>query len=410
MEDRLSMNAKSIEKIVKDKMCASCGICVGVCSKEAISLEKSNWAGSFFPKVNKEKCVECGLCVKVCPGKTGVDEALNVDFQEVILQQTEAKTVLSGMINDVSMLAKSTSGGIISELIRTLLEERLFDFAFVVDTYNYENLIETKRYNYGDAINSGGSRYIQVSHSGAVRYILKHRNEKIILVGTGCAIRGLDSVIHQCHLRRENYLLIGLFCDKTMTYHVWDYFSRQASVQKNPEIKELYFRTKAVSGWPGDVRLVCGENKIDLPKTKRAEVKDFFCAERCLFCLDKLNAYADISVGDNYTGKNDSIKGSSSIIIRTEFGEKVFSCIRDRCSLFESAMDEIVVSQEVKKRKENKDFAQFRWGNKRLMMRKPKLYVKYLYKRFKILIGDIGHSNQWILKIFIVLEQKLKQG
>ena len=39
-----------------------------------------------------------------------------------------------------------------------------------------------------------------------------------------------------------------------------------------------------------------------------------------MYCVDKLNVRADISLGDNYTGKDDSPLGSNSVIIRTPIG------------------------------------------------------------------------------------------
>lgn len=98
------------------------------------------------------------------------------------------------------------------------------------------------------------SRYISVSQEDVVRYMLAHREEKIIITGTSCAIQGISNVIRKFHLKRENYLLIGLFCDKLMTYHVWDYFN---SIHDNEGIlTELYFRDKEKNGWPGDLKLV----------------------------------------------------------------------------------------------------------------------------------------------------------
>lgn len=41
--------------------CIRCGLCVGVCPFDALTLE----AGMI--KIDHEKCTLCGLCVKGCP-------------------------------------------------------------------------------------------------------------------------------------------------------------------------------------------------------------------------------------------------------------------------------------------------------------------------------------------------------
>lgn len=42
--------------------CKGCGICVGFCPKEALSLDKEEKAVH-----NPDLCVECGMCELYCP-------------------------------------------------------------------------------------------------------------------------------------------------------------------------------------------------------------------------------------------------------------------------------------------------------------------------------------------------------
>ena len=48
-------------------LCCSCGICEGICNKDAITMTKNEF-GFFVPEVDQEKCNNCGLCYSVCPG------------------------------------------------------------------------------------------------------------------------------------------------------------------------------------------------------------------------------------------------------------------------------------------------------------------------------------------------------
>ena len=47
-------------KVDKEK-CVGCGVCVGACPVQAISIV----AGKA--KINADKCVDCGKCAQVCP-------------------------------------------------------------------------------------------------------------------------------------------------------------------------------------------------------------------------------------------------------------------------------------------------------------------------------------------------------
>ena len=43
--------------------CTGCGLCVGACPLEAISLEDGK------ATIDEGKCTECGLCVEECPNE-----------------------------------------------------------------------------------------------------------------------------------------------------------------------------------------------------------------------------------------------------------------------------------------------------------------------------------------------------
>ena len=52
--------SKRIACIEKD--CVACGVCVTVCPRSALKIDKGVRA-----KVDNENCVGCGICAKICP-------------------------------------------------------------------------------------------------------------------------------------------------------------------------------------------------------------------------------------------------------------------------------------------------------------------------------------------------------
>lgn len=260
-----------------------------MCPKKCIASTFE--AGSYQPTIDENACVDCGRCYRVCPGKSA-------DYTKTSAKDIFVGTAikcLAAQTKDKEILARATSGGAVTTPVKNLLRDKIFDAAFLVDTYNHDEETFTNLYTAeSDFTNTPKSRYLTINHSRAVRYMLENPDAKLIPVGSSCFVQGILNVIAQFKLNRDNYFPAGLFCDKTMHYNVWTYFKEMGA-------DKLFFRTKEQSGWPGNVGIETQGKKIFLPRETRMQVKDFFCVERCHYCLDKLNQFADISFGDNYT-------------------------------------------------------------------------------------------------------------
>lgn len=354
----------NITGVVENNLCVSCGICSGVCPKKCI--DSTHRKGHYLPTINEKICTNCGLCYKVCPGKKS-------DYLK-LYEMTDSlppknfmfgnwKRCLAAQTKNEEILAQSASGGAVTTLVIALLQSKRYDAAFLVDTYAHDEEIFSKRYTQDDDFTSTPkSRYLTVNHKHAVERMLKAPNEKIIFVGSSCVVQGLLNVIEQFKLRRDNYLLLGLFCDKTMHYHVWEYFK---AIFGAKNLQKLFFRSKEESGWPGNVELDTAQQKYFLPRQVRMQMKDFFCLERCRYCVDKLNQFADISFGDNYTkialpAPMDLVKGTSNIILRTERGVEIFEHFADKFYLHEIPATEIIKTQGLSTRAQNLIFGEYK--------------------------------------------------
>lgn len=315
------MNIENIAFTTEFNLCSGCGICVGTCPKQCIQWKKKD-NGIYQPLVNSNGCIKCGLCKEVCPG-LGYQYGEKLELEAV---QGDVLQSYNAWSRSPEIRHVSASGGIVSTIVQHLLEKENYDVAFLVDGYDYHHQLFTtavtvKDLKEGIAFSSyPKSRYLPVSHEHAVFYARSNRTKKIIIVGTSCAIRGFLSVVEKLGLKRENYLLIGLFCDRVFTYNVIEYYS-QSDFCGEKKLEELHFKNKESGGWPGNMKFIFSDGSIAYhDKSERAKVKDYFMPERCLYCIDKLNVCADISIGDNYTQQDSSLRGSNSIIIRTKRG------------------------------------------------------------------------------------------
>jgi coenzyme F420-reducing hydrogenase beta subunit len=252
----------------------------------------------------------------------------------------------------------SASGGVVSTLIYELIAAGKYDGAFCLDSYDYRQQLKTRLYTAEEVASSWNqsnapkSRYLPVSHEDAVSYMKQNREARLILVAAPCALRGLLAAIDRLKLKRENYLLIGLFCDKVFNYNCMSYFGD--TYAGGAELEALHFKNKESGGWPGDMKFFpVGQDPFYVPLNDRAKAKAYFMPERCLYCVDKLNACADISLGDNYTDRDESELGSNSVIIRTEWGVDAWNMAKDSLEIRDIGIAHIQNAQVIERRLDN---------------------------------------------------------
>lgn len=347
------MERNTVKKTVQADLCSGCGICKVICPKECISWNKKN--GLYIPNINEQQCVNCGLCSSVCPGLGHRYEA----------KETATETVTGPVLasynawsRDAELRHVSASGGVVSTIIRELLEAGAYDGAFCLDSYDYRQQLKTRLYtaeevkNCWNQSNAPKSRYLPVSHENAVAYMKENRNARLIFAGTSCAVRGLQSAVKKLNLNPEQYLFIGLFCDKVFNYNVISYWQDQYC--HGNTLEALHFKNKESGGWPGDMKFFSeGQEAFYVPLEDRAKAKAYFMPERCLYCVDKLNVCADISLGDNYTGTNDSKLGSNSVIIRTQTGANAWIAVKDKLEVRDIGIADIQKAQAIDWRLDN---------------------------------------------------------
>lgn len=351
------MKEGTIDYTLQQNLCISCGVCAGVCPVNCIEMKLSDAGDAYRPVIDEEKCIHCGKCKKVCPGLGWqVFEEADEKPLTQLKRKGEVLETDSAWAKDTELLKACVSGGMVTVLTRELLEQKKYNKAFLVDSYQINEKIVSKPMEAGFCYEkTGGSRYTPVSHEEAVRYMRKNREERLIFVGVACAVNGILKVIQEEKLNRDHYLLIGLFCDKTLNRHMFTYFDSMSE----DKLKELYYRSKKQKGWPGNVRLVFENGKETfLPAGKRMAIKEHMQMRRCLYCYDKLNESCDIALGDNYTKKDENSGGSNSVIVRTAKGKQALDCVKDAIELREALYEDICNAQGMDKRTQQLEFAQ----------------------------------------------------
>lgn len=344
----------NVSENAQNGLCCSCGVCKAVCPQSAIIYNREK--GMYIPSVDKAKCNMCGLCAELCPGYIQDYSSIGKDVPLRDAAKGEYITCYNAWSKDVDIRHVSASGGVVTTLVQFLLDRDLYDIAFCVDTYQYADQVKTTAYDkesfHAQLISdpkTPKSRYVPVSHEKTIDYLLNNRDKRVIVIAVPCAMHAIIRVISKYRLSKESILLIGLFCQKSFQYNVYDYF---CSLElDNKQLTQLHFKNKESGGWPGNLKLFYSDGKNQyLSSSYRTTAKDYFQPERCLYCIDKLCVKADISLGDNYTGKYDSPLGSNSVIIRTDQGLQAWNTGAERIEAKEITIEDVCEAQAIEDR------------------------------------------------------------
>ena len=339
------MDRLTIAATTSAGLCSGCGVCKGICPKDCIHWELSK--GMYLPTIDSTKCIQCGLCAEVCSGLGHRYEAKTTALETITGTFLEC---YNSWTRDPELRHVSASGGVITSMTQDLLSQGLYGSVFCLNTYDYSSQLCTARFSKEEYLRDSysrtvpKSRYLPVSHEEAIRYMKNHRQERIILIGTSCALRGLITAIEKLKLNRDNYLLIGLFCDSIFNYNITSYLEEQYC--PGDHLSALHFKNKESGGWPGDMKLFpANSDSFFVPIKERGRLKEYFLPERCLYCVDKLNVSADLSVGDNYTASHSSKLGSNSVILRTQRGMEAWQAAQEHLSSHAVGIAEICKAQ-----------------------------------------------------------------
>lgn len=350
-----SMNAPNVglpkvADVVEYNYCCSCGTCEAVCPMNApivrrdpvdVTNQKDNYrkmelrTESAYQGINPLKadtnpCVNCYACERVCPildGFPTTDEFNNV------------RSMKAGK----SRTLKGQDGAAVSQILKSLLEQGEIDCAIGVvkndrwstkiavftspedvvkaagTKYTYQPVVATMRDIHRAYIDSAETPLI--SHDGYMRdeergYIDPIKNvlkkyKKVALVGVPCQV-------HAAHLFRENFekieLIIGLICMESFSDEIMfsEVIPKVMGVDIRDAMKMNFHKGKFIV--------------TTTKETKEVPIKDVASMARkgCHYCQDYTSYFADISVGS--VGSDD---GWSTILIRTERGEKYLNKVTD---------------------------------------------------------------------------------
>ena len=337
----------NVMKTRKLDLCLSCEICMAVCPTGSVTMEYES--GQYLPIVNTATCTECGICLRVCPG-IDVDPCglrhkyicQNI-FDEPSLESYTAYT------NNPEIRENSASGGVVTQLVLELVNNKEYDAAFILrfNKFNNKPARLEATHQIDEIIDSAKSKYIPASVYNVIVALREKTSTKYVIVGTPCQFSGIKKYLAVNNISDSNLLFLGLFCGGTYNFNLLSYFEDCYKKSKE-QLVQFQFRTKETCGWPGNSKASFDSGRnIFIDREERIRLKRYFQLNRCLYCLDKLNRTADISFGDCYLTRKSSFNGKSSVIVRTAKGKETLDKYSYLFTLEKETVENIQKSQNL---------------------------------------------------------------
>ena len=311
----------SVEFIVANKLCTSCGICEDVCPTNAIQFSRKK--GILVPVIDKNTCINhlgCSQCFQMCSGSgimlRSISKKLYAESKKFDYYAGYYLNLYAGYSNNYDVRFHSASGGVLSQFLIYLLKKEFIDGAIITKfKEDAPTITETIIATTEEEILSGkSSKYCPVALNGIITKI-KSLEGRYVVVGIPCQIHGFRTYEQKNpDFRKKIVGYFSIFCSSTRTFEGTEYLLSRYNVKKN-DIRSFAYRDDGCLGY---LKIITETQQIKIPyREYYKKLRSFFKPKRCLYCVDHFGDLADISFGDIQTGKYRKDKvGINSIVTR----------------------------------------------------------------------------------------------
>ena len=260
--------------------CAACMACVDACRHDAITIRDT--LSDCSAVIDSKKCIGCGACQRVCPQLNPVELRGSIKWQQ-------------GWASDCEQRAKSSSGGIATEIARAFIENggtvcscRQIENDFTFELTDNPAEMDAMR----------GSKYVKSNPVGSYRRVRDElrMGRKVLFIGLPCQVAAVRSFVG----KREGQLYtVDLICHGTPSCQLL----REFLLERNKRLSGkaiLDFRKKIqfCLRWRGGETGITGR-RMD-PYTI-AFLEGLSYTENCYSCrYARGKRVSDITLGDSW--------------------------------------------------------------------------------------------------------------
>ena len=341
---------RNVEFVVRNELCLSCGTCESVCPSRAIEVKLHCNKGIFIPYIDVSLCQGCKKCLDFCPGWRVPLKRLSKSFI-----QTENESiylgrfleVFAGHSQRVNVLEHASSGGMLTEAVLYLLENKIVDGALLCRLVTGPTIYGEGYFAFtsNEVLESQGSKYIPVPINKLIVRAVDS-GKSFVFVGLPCHIEALRMMQDEYkNLAKTFPYILGSFCGGIKSINLIDKMIEAYSL-KGQTITHFSFRG---GGWPGSLTIKTSSgNIVSIPYPDYGGDVIEFKTRRCELCIDGTSELADLSFGDAWLDKyRKTNRGWSSVIARTLKGKDLINELASKNYIYlESLTEEEVIQSQ----------------------------------------------------------------
>jgi len=331
--------------VISSGMCIGCGACEMVDSSVRVSLNSKRL--TYEPETPGSLAA-----AEVCP-------AIKVDYeglQAFLFPGSDVgpygviKSVHLSQSTDIDRNLKASSGGLIKELLRNLLQSGDIDGIIALNHINGIDFAARLVTTADDVDSLPGSIYHNLKQTSALQ-LLRDNPGRLAVVAIPCQLEGMFAWIknHAPELRERVAITIGLLCGWQYSHHSINAMGEYLGFDPK-DIVDISYR----GGGPVGKFTVRTRDEKTFSASRRVDFgyqvafDRHFNTTRCHVCVNHSNFLADLVVGDAWLPSTLFTKtGISLVVCRTEFAESVLARLvqSGSCVSIEVGEEEIRESQ-----------------------------------------------------------------
>lgn len=348
-----------LETLIAKGFCTGCGTCIAACPSDALLLRRNQELGVFEPEIDRKTCKKCGLCMRVCPQLDSARHT-NASYGFGTIEDHLIGNYIDlhiGYANDDVIRYRSTSGGLVTQLLLFALDKGIINGALVTKMNNYDNSLSPEPFiarTKEEILEASQSKYCPVPANVALKQLLQLPEcDKIAVVGLPCHLNGIRKAEENSErLKKRIVLHLGLFCSHSFSFKGLEFLCHRYDITIQ-DIDTIHFRG---NGWPGSIEIQCKDgNRISFQNNEPLWNSIFnalyFAPKCCLFCDDLTAEASDLSFGDAWIPEvmQNETEGMSIVIARTSEGKMLLDAAASNrwICLLPTSRSDVVKSQRL---------------------------------------------------------------
>lgn len=345
--------ARDLAGVIDGGMCIGCGACEMVDSTVAVRLDPKRL---IYQPDSPGTADAAAVCPAVAVDYAGLHRYLfpgeNVGPYGVV------RSVHLAQSTNLDRNMKASSGGLIKEVLRSLLSSGDVDGVIALDHVDGIEFAARLVTDANDVDTLPGSIYHNLLQTSALR-LLRDTPGRLAIVAIPCQLEGLYAWVQRSapELREKIVMTVGLLCGWQYSHHSIEAMGEYLGYEP-ANIVDISYR----GGGPVGKLTVTTRDGSAYTASRRVDFgyqvafDRHFNTPRCHVCVNHSNFLADLVVGDAWLPSTVFTKsGISLVICRTAFAEDVLgrlvasgSCISTQVSeeeIRESQTDRVVFGE-----------------------------------------------------------------